>query len=310
MLKKSYASTLVVAALLALATLLVLPAVLAAKTEPPLAEVFPSRMANSEAEETTNSEAEETTTASSSRVDEADDGSNLHQLALEKLTVGETTPAPEPVPEKTTSKKEVSKRSSSRKQASKRVAPAPAPVRKRDKASKRVTRAGAAKKNAPAPQEAPVQPTSAAPVHTAKPGPSGNRLLLSVPRLGLENLKIRDSSKQSYLDREGIMHFSGTGFPSQHGSNTYIAGHAEGYITTRIPHVFRNLKDLRQGDHISLRDSTGRTYDYRVYESFVVTPYDFWVTKPVAGKQIVSLQTCFPAPTYDKRLIVRGMLVN
>jgi Sortase domain len=61
------------------------------------------------------------------------------------------------------------------------------------------------------------------------------------------------------------MHLSGTGFPYERGSNTYIAGHAEGYNTTRVPHVFRNLEDLRQGNHIILRDATGRNYDYRVY---------------------------------------------
>jgi sortase A len=133
--------------------------------------------------------------------------------------------------------------------------------------------------------------------------------LLSVPRLGLENVLVGDALGQAYLDREGIMHLSGTGFPYQRGSNTYIAGHAD-YPASRIPSIFRNLQSLRQRDHIILRDATGKTYDYRVYGRFVVPPYDVWVTKPVAGKQIVSLQTCFPAPTFHKRLIVRGELVS
>ena len=136
-----------------------------------------------------------------------------------------------------------------------------------------------------------------------------NRLLLSVPRLGLKDISLGDSPDQAYLDREGAMHLSGTGFPYERGSNTYIAGHAD-YDASRIPSVFRNLKDLQPGDHIILRDAVGRTYDYRVYERLVVTPLDVWVTKPVAGKKIVSLQTCFPAPTFEKRLIVRGELVK
>jgi sortase A len=134
-------------------------------------------------------------------------------------------------------------------------------------------------------------------------------LLLSVPRLGLKDISLGDSPDQAYLDREGAMHLSGTGFPYERGSNTYIAGHAD-YDTSRIPSVFRNLKDLQPGDHIILRDAVGRIYDYRVYERLVVTPLDVWVTKPVAGKKIVSLQTCFPAPTFEKRLIVRGELVK
>jgi sortase A len=143
----------------------------------------------------------------------------------------------------------------------------------------------------------------------AKPDPRDNRLLLSIPRLKLENIFIGDSPKQSYLDREGIMHLSGTGFPYERGSNTYIPGHAD-YDASRIPSIFRNLKDLQRGDHIILRDAVGRTYNYRVYKRFVVTPRDVWVTRPVPGKKIVSLQTCFPAPTFDKRLIVRGELVE
>ncbi len=123
-------------------------------------------------------------------------------------------------------------------------------------------------------------------------------------------MMVRDSPEQACLDREGIMHLSGTGFPYERGSNKYIAGHAGDFDTSRIPNVFRNLKNLRRGDLILLRDATGRTYNYRVYERLLLTPHDVWGTKPVAGKKIVSLQTCFPAPTFNKRLIVRGELVQ
>jgi len=143
----------------------------------------------------------------------------------------------------------------------------------------------------------------------SRPRDRDNRLSLSVPRLGLKDISIGDSPDQAYLDREGIMHLSGTGFPYERGSNTYIPGHAD-YDASRIPSIFRNLKDLQRGDHIILRDAVGRTYDYRVYKRFVVTPRDVWVTRPVPGKNIVSLQTCFPAPTFDKRLIVRGELAE
>lgn len=56
-----------------------------------------------------------------------------------------------------------------------------------------------------------------------KQEPHDNWLLLSVSRLGLENVPVRDSCEQSYLDREGTMHLSGTGFPYERGSNTYIS---------------------------------------------------------------------------------------
>ncbi|MEJ7871908.1 MAG: class E sortase [Rubrobacteraceae bacterium] len=157
---------------------------------------------------------------------------------------------------------------------------------------------------APAPPE--VAPPAPAPV----PKPTDTRLLLTVPRLGLTDITVGDSPKQSYLDREGIMHLSGTGFPFKRNSNTYIAGHAGDFGRSRIPNVFRNLNSLRQGDLIALRDANGKTYNYRVYNRLVVNPRDVWVTDPIPGKKIVSLQTCFPAPTYEKRLIVRGELVK
>jgi sortase A len=130
-------------------------------------------------------------------------------------------------------------------------------------------------------------------------------LLLSVPRLELVNVTIGDSPDQAYLDREGIMHLSETGFPYERGSNTYIVGHAADYDTSCVPNVFRNLKNLQQGDLITLRDTLGRTYNYRAYQYLIVSPKDVWVTDPLPGKEIVSLQTCYPDPTFDKRLIIR-----
>ena len=107
------------------------------------------------------------------------------------------------------------------------------------------------------------------------------------------------------------MHLAGTDFPWEDESNTYIAGHAIGYAGAKNPEIFRHLVDLEEGDRVALRDADGETYDYRVYERLVVDPADSWVTRPVAGKDnIVSLQTCWPEPTFEKRLIVRAKLVK
>ncbi len=140
--------------------------------------------------------------------------------------------------------------------------------------------------------------------------PRDKRLLLSIPRLGIKDVTVGDSPDQSYLDREGIMHLSGTGFPYERGSNTYIVGHAADYDASRVPNVFRNLKSLQQGDEITLRDTLGRTYEYRAYRYFIVNPTDVWITEPVPGKEIISLQTCYPAPSFSKRLIIRAERVK
>lgn len=137
-------------------------------------------------------------------------------------------------------------------------------------------------------------------------GPRDKRMRLTIPELGMKDLLLRNSSEQSFLDREGIMHLRGTDFPWQENSNTYIAGHAIGYPGGRVPEAFRNLSSLRKGDRVTLRDARGETYRYRVYERLIVGPMDYWVTQPVRGKDIVSLQTCYPEPSFEKRLIVRA----
>lgn len=143
-----------------------------------------------------------------------------------------------------------------------------------------------------------------------KMAPPSKKLKLTVPRLGLKDVKVGDSPDQSYLDREGIMHLSGTGFPYQKGSNTYIAAHAIGYAGSRVTYAFRDLEEMKKGDRVSVRDSAGKTYKYRVYERMIVDPDDTWVTEPVEGKKIISLQTCWPEPSFEKRLIVRAELVK
>lgn len=147
-------------------------------------------------------------------------------------------------------------------------------------------------------------------VRKERPEPPSKKLVLTIPRLGLEDVKVGDSSDQSYLDREGIMHLSGTGFPHQKGSNTYIAAHAIGYAESRVTYAFQDLEDMKNGDRVTVRDAAGETYQYRVYERIIVDPSDFWVTKPVEGKKVITLQTCWPEPSFEKRLIVRAELVK
>ena len=78
----------------------------------------------------------------------------------------------------------------------------------------------------------------------------------------------------------------------------------------RVSEAFRHLADLRDGDRVTLRDAEGEKYHYRVYKRLVVDPTDIWVTQPVEKDNIVSLQTCYPEPTFEKRLVVRAALID
>ncbi|CAN5889353.1 hypothetical protein BH18ACT11_BH18ACT11_10310 [soil metagenome] len=108
---------------------------------------------------------------------------------------------------------------------------------------------------------------------------------------------------------DGPLHVRGTGWPWREGSNVYIAGHRMGFPGTKSYLVFWDLNALEDGDKVILTDSDGTTYTYSVFKSFIVNPDALYVTKPVPGKSVVTLQTC-TLPDYNQRLIVQAQLVN
>lgn len=132
---------------------------------------------------------------------------------------------------------------------------------------------------------------------------------LSVPRLGISDLRVPTGETQAELDREGIIRLGEGGLPNAKGSNTFIVGHALGYPSTRVRFVFRHLEKMKPGDEITL-GLGGERYTYKVYDRLTVRPSDYWTTYPVAGKTVISLQSCTPYPTFENRIVVRGELVS
>ena len=112
------------------------------------------------------------------------------------------------------------------------------------------------------------------------------------------------ASDDETLDK-GALHVEGTGYPWQKGSNVYIAGHRLGYKGTGSYLLFYDLDELENGDEVILTDAEGEEYTYRVFRSFKVDPSANEVTRPVAGKDVVSLQTC-TLPDYKERLVVQA----
>ena len=108
---------------------------------------------------------------------------------------------------------------------------------------------------------------------------------------------------------DGTLHLEDTGFPWQTGANVYIAGHRMGFPGTRSYLVFWDLDMLEAGDRIFLTDADGTRYTYSVYKSIIVDPDASYITRPVPGKSIISLQTC-TLPNYAQRLIVQAELTG
>ncbi len=63
---------------------------------------------------------------------------------------------------------------------------------------------------------------------------------------------------------------------------------------------------MGKGDEVLLKDRDGTPYKYRAIESFLAGPFDSWVMGQMRGRDMLTLQTCTPIPTFEKRLIVRA----
>ena len=114
--------------------------------------------------------------------------------------------------------------------------------------------------------------------------------------------------EEAFKNNTGV-HLRGTGFPWQRVANVYIAGHRLGYVGTPSWLAFWDLDKVETGDKIYVTDSTGRRYVYRVFKEFVVDPQDVFVTRPLRGKNVLTLQTC-TLPDYARRLIVQAERVE
>ncbi|HET7478479.1 MAG TPA: class E sortase [Rubrobacteraceae bacterium] len=139
-------------------------------------------------------------------------------------------------------------------------------------------------------------------------GPDDKTLYLSIPKIDRYDVPVYNSTSEDDLTRSAV-HVPATGFPWQSGANTFIAGHRLGYPNTGSYYVFYRLNELVAGDEISVRDSDGRSFVYRVTDQKTVGPENIDVMNPVEGKSIISLQTC-TLPDYSERLIVQGELVE
>jgi LPXTG-site transpeptidase (sortase) family protein len=125
----------------------------------------------------------------------------------------------------------------------------------------------------------------------APPPPSDPTLYLTVPKLGVYGHTVRNDDSQWALD-QGAIKLPSTAFPWQDNGNTYIAGHRIGWPGTESYYQFWELPAMQQGDAIFLEDANGTVYEYRVTEKFAVHPWETWVTEPIAGRDMVTLQTC------------------
>jgi len=128
--------------------------------------------------------------------------------------------------------------------------------------------------------------------------------ILIIPKIGVR-IPIVEGTTESTLNK-GAWRLPETSTPDK-GSNTVIAGHRWKY---RPPSekTFYLLDKLEAGDMFKIIWQ-GKEYDYKVIGIAVVLPTDVWVLNPTQ-KPIVTLITCTPLFSTEKRLVVKGELIS
>ncbi|MBI4947947.1 class D sortase [Candidatus Berkelbacteria bacterium] len=108
---------------------------------------------------------------------------------------------------------------------------------------------------------------------------------------------------------KGVAHLYDSALPDQRG-NTVIFGHSSNYTWSRGSYksVFTLLTKLKAGDQIILPYKSQK-YVYEVTGTKVISPYDLSVLKKT-DDPILTLITCYPLGTSQKRWVVIAKLVN
>ena len=143
-------------------------------------------------------------------------------------------------------------------------------------------------------------------------GPANKTLRLTVPKLAQirnDTVPYSESDDKDAFHDHAAVHLRGTGNPWDRHPNVYIAGHRLGFPGTDSWLAFWDLNVLHKGDMIYLRDAAGDRYAYKVFRRFIVGPDEVSVTRPLPGRNIVSLQTC-TLPDYSDRLIIQAEKVS
>ena len=170
---------------------------------------------------------------------------------------------------------------------------------------------------AAAPDE-PAEAAAEAPAPEAAAAPEPSRAAIErifVPRAGIDaNVVVLgvkpDGEMQSPSTPTDVAWYHFTGYPG-FGSNSVFAGHVD--FANYGKAVFWHLRDLKEGDEVSVRLTDGTTYAYRVTSMHSFSSAEAPVQDIIGptDRESITLITCdgtFNTRTrhYDKRLVVRA----
>ncbi len=129
-----------------------------------------------------------------------------------------------------------------------------------------------------------------------------NRLV--IPTIGV-HIPIVEGNNEGVLF-QGAWRRPNTSTPDK-GGNTVITGHRFQYVPPNNK-TFYNLNKLEKGAKIFVFWNN-KEYRYLVSETFIVEPEQVEIEDDLPGN-VLTLYTCHPLWTADKRLVVRANLVD
>lgn len=94
----------------------------------------------------------------------------------------------------------------------------------------------------------------------------------------------------------------GTAMPGEEKGNIFIYGHSSAYDNPQYGKIFATLNNLQKGDAVEIYYQD-KNYQYEVSGKKVVEEDDLSVLEKT-GKEQVTLMTCWPIGTSEKRLVV------
>jgi sortase A len=139
---------------------------------------------------------------------------------------------------------------------------------------------------------------------------------ISIPKINLAQditPNVDPTNKDEYLEilEKSVAHGMYTALPYIQGGNTYLFAHSKTSDNGETPKGgwFTRIDELTSGDKIILTLNE-KTYTYTVKNRIIVDPLETSVytgESMFEGHNSLTLQTCWPRGTTEKRLIVQAI---
>lgn len=134
----------------------------------------------------------------------------------------------------------------------------------------------------------------------------GNRLF--IPKIGVETKILEGQTLDVLSKEEGVWREPDTAGDPKNEGNMTLAGHRFQYLPPNATTLY-NLDKLQKDDMIEVYWE-GQRYVYKITETFEVTPDEVWVKNSIEGVKELTIYTCTPIYTSEKRLVVKAIQVN